>query len=83
VGRLDPVNLPEIASGLNRYGCDAIVLSACVQMPSLAAAPEAEARLELSVLSAAIATTWDLLTSLGRSTVVPEAGYLLSEAMAR
>jgi maleate isomerase len=83
VGRLDPVNLPEIASGLKRDGCDAIVLSACVQMPSLAAVPEAEARLELPVLSAAIATTWDLLTSLGRSTVVPEAGYLLSEAMAR
>jgi maleate isomerase len=82
VGRLDPADLPEIASGLNRSGCDAVVLSACVQMPSLAAIPEAEARLELPVLSAAVATTWDLLTSLGRSALVPDAGYLLSEDMA-
>jgi maleate isomerase len=82
VGRLDPVNLPEIATGLKRDGCDAIVLSACVQMPSLAAIPEAEARLGLPVLSAAVATTWDLLTSLGRKPVLPNAGFLLSEEMA-
>lgn len=79
VGRLDPVDLPSIAVGLKRDGCDAVVLSACVQMPSLAAIPEAEARLDLPVLSAATATTYDLLTSLGRSTAVPEAGFLLSE----
>jgi maleate isomerase len=82
VGRLDPVNLPEIASGLDRTGCDAVVLSACVQMPSLAAIPEAEARLELPVLSAAIATTWDLLTSLEVDAIVPDAGFLLSEGFA-
>jgi maleate isomerase len=82
VGRLDPVNLPEIASGLDRTGCDAFVLSACVQMPSLGAIPDAEARLGLPVLSAAVATTWDLLTSLGRKPVVPGAGYLLSEEFA-
>jgi maleate isomerase len=83
VGRLDPVDLPEIASGLDRSGCDAVVLSACVQMPSLAAIPEAEARLGLPVLSAAVATTWDLLTSLGATAVVPDAGHLLSEGFAR
>jgi maleate isomerase len=82
VGRLDPVNLPEIAAGLTRTGCDAVVLSACVQMPSLAAIPEAEARLGLPVLSAATATTYDLLTALGRSTVVPNAGHLLSHEFA-
>lgn len=81
VGRLDPTDLPPIASRLERGGCDAFVLSACVQMPSLAAIPEVEARLELPVLSAATATTYDLLSSLGRSTVVPDAGYLLSEAL--
>ena len=79
VGRLDPGDLPARAARLNRSRCDAIVLSACVQMPSLAAIPEAEARLDLPVLSAATATTYDLLTSLGRSTVVPHAGYLLSK----
>jgi len=83
VGRLDTVNLPPIAYRLERGGCDAIVLSACVQMPSLTAIPEVEAHLDLPVLSAATATTYDLLTALGRSTVVPDAGYLLSEAMAR
>lgn len=82
VGRLDPGDLPARASGLNRSNCDAIVLSACVQMPSLAAIPEAEARLDLPVLSAATATTYDLLTALGRSTVVPHAGHLLSKDFA-
>lgn len=82
VGRLDPVDLPPIAAGLDRTGCDAIVLSACVQMPSLAAIPDVEARLDLPVLSAATATTYDLLTALGRSTVVPDAGYLLSKERA-
>jgi len=82
VGRLDPVDLPPIASRLDRRGCDAVVLSACVQMPSLAAIPEVEARVEMPVLSAATATTYDLLTALGRSAVVPGAGHLLSEAMA-
>ncbi len=78
VGRLDPGDLPATAARLNRKGCDAIVLSACVQMPSLAAIPETEARLGLPVLSAATATTFELLTALGRSTVVPDAGHLLS-----
>ena len=78
VGRLDPVDLPPIAHRLERSGCDAIVLSACVQMPSLASIPEVEAALDLPVLSAATATTYDLLCSLGRATVVPEAGHLLS-----
>lgn len=82
VGRLDPGDLPSIAARLKRGGCDAIVLSACVQMPSLAAIPEVEARLELPVLSAATATTYDLLTALGRSTVVPNAGHLLSKDFA-
>jgi maleate isomerase len=82
VGRLDPVDLPARAVGLERTGCDAIVLSACVQMPSLAAIPEAEARLDLPVLSAATATTYDLLTALGRSAVVPSAGHLLSKDFA-
>jgi maleate isomerase len=82
VGRLDPADLPGLAAGLKRSGCDAIVLSACVQMPSLAAIPEAEARLDLPVLSAATATTYDLLTALGRTPVVPNAGHLLSNDLA-
>jgi maleate isomerase len=82
VGRLDPIDLPPLAARLNRSGCDAIVLSACVQMPSLAAIPEVEARINLPTLSAATATAYDLLTALDRSTVIPNAGYLLSEEFA-
>lgn len=84
VARLDPVSLPSIADRLDRTNCDAVVLSACVQMPSLAAIPEAERHLDLPVLSAAVATTFDLLTALGRTPVVPDAGHLLSgEVVAR
>ncbi len=82
VGRLDPAGLRPIADRLKLTGCDAVVLSACVQMPSLAAIPEVEARLDLPVLSAATATTYDLLTALGRSAVVPDAGHLLSKEFA-
>lgn len=82
VGRLDPGDLPDRSARLKRNGCDAIVLSACVQMPSLAAIPQAEVRLGLPVLSAATSTTYELLTALGRSTVVPDAGYLLSNDFA-
>ena len=82
VGRLDPVDLMPIAGRLKLTGCDAVVVSACVQMPSLAAIPEVEASLDLPVLSAATATTYNLLTALGRSTVVPDAGHLLSKQFA-
>jgi maleate isomerase len=83
VGRLNPADLVPIAEGLGRGGCDAIVLSACVQMPSLPVVGEVEGRLGLPVISAAIATTFDILRSLGRSTVVSGAGHLLSEEMGR
>jgi maleate isomerase len=59
-------------------GADGVVLSCCVQMPSLPAIPAAEEALGLPVLSAATATVYDLLTTLGRSPVVPDAGSLLS-----
>jgi maleate isomerase len=78
VGRLDPLRLPGIAEQLNRSNADAVVLSACVQMPSLPAIAEAERLLGLPVLSAATATTFELLERLGLEPVVPDAGYLLS-----
>ena len=42
---LDPMNLPEIASRFNVSNADAVVLSACVQMPSLPAIQIAEDKL--------------------------------------
>jgi maleate isomerase len=77
VGRLDPARLPELASQLNTSTADGVVISACVQMPSLAAIPEVERRLSLPVLSAASATVWDLLGRLGLEPAVPGGGALL------
>ena len=78
VGRLDPAKLPGIVAGMNYDGVDAIVLSACVQMPSLPAVPEVERLTGKPVLTAAIATTYAMLKALGLSTEVPDAGTLLS-----
>jgi len=78
VGRLDPADLVGHASGLNVKGADAVVLSACVQMPSLPAIQEVEDKLGLPVLSAAVATTYELLKALGLPTRVPRAGALLA-----
>jgi len=77
VGRLDPVNLPAHAASLDLSGCDALVISACVQMPSLAALPVVQATLDIPVLSAAAATTYETLTALGLDPIVPDAGMLL------
>ena len=47
---------------------DAVVLSACVQMPSLPAVPVVEKELGLPVLTAATSTVHQVLTRLGLST---------------
>ncbi|RFU70493.1 Asp/Glu racemase [Peribacillus saganii] len=78
VGRLNPDNLPEIAKKLNIEGADAVVLSACVQMPSLPAIQKAEDQLGLPVLSAGTATVYKILKQLELETKVPNAGSLLS-----
>ncbi|MGE7667000.1 maleate cis-trans isomerase family protein [Ureibacillus composti] len=78
VGRLDPENLIGIADRLNIQGADAVVLSACVQMPSLPAIQRVQDRLGLPVLSAGVATVYKILKELNLSTEVPDAGYLLS-----
>jgi maleate isomerase len=78
VGRQDPANLLEIYKRLDLTGCDAIVLSACVQMPSLPAIAAVEAQAGIPVLSAAVATTYEMLKALGLETRVPGAGALLS-----
>ncbi len=78
VGAQDPMNLVEIVKGLNLDDADAIVLSACVQMPSLEAIQVVQDATGKPVLSAAVATTYFLLKELGLETVVPNAGALLS-----
>ena len=74
----DPARLLDIYPKLNTAGVDAVVLSACVQMPSLASVQQAEDRLGLPVTSAAICTTWQMLKALELEARVPGCGELLS-----
>jgi maleate isomerase len=78
VGSRDPLALVDIFKRLDTKGADAVVLSACVQMPSLAAVPIVEAACGLPVISAATCTVFQTLQKLGLKTVVPNAGLLLS-----
>ncbi|WP_395403353.1 Asp/Glu racemase [Arthrobacter sp. UC242_113] len=78
VGCLDPQNLPGIARNLKREGAEAIVLSACVQMPSLPAVQAVEDELGLPVITAATATTYEILKALGHTPAIAGAGSLLS-----
>ena len=80
VGRHDPARLPEIVAQMDTSQADAIVLSACVQMPSLPAVAKVEAQTGKPVVTAAIATTWCMLRELGLERTVPGAGALLSGA---
>jgi maleate isomerase len=78
VARLDPADLREHWRKLDLAGADALVLSACVQMPSLESVAAVEAEAGLPVLSAATATTHRILTELGLAPRVPGAGRLLA-----
>ncbi|WP_305069313.1 Asp/Glu racemase [Komagataeibacter sp. FNDCF1] len=80
VARHDPSRLPSIVAGLNYAEADAIVASACVQMPSLPVIPTIEAQTGKPVLSAAVATTYAMLNRLQLETVAPGGGALLSGA---
>jgi maleate isomerase len=82
VGRHDPARLPGIVAGMKTSDVDAIVLSACVQMPSLPAIARVEAATGKPVVTAAVATTYAMLGALGLEPVVPGAGALLSGAYA-
>lgn len=78
VAAQDPKNLLEHYKKLDLAGVDAIVLSACVQMPSLSAIQQVEDQVGIPVLSAAVATTHQMMSQLGLSTCVPGFGSLLS-----
>lgn len=80
VGRHDPERLPGIVAQMNTDDVDAIVLSACVQMPSLPVVAQVEAMTRKPVITAAIATTYAMLKALDLEAIVPGAGTLLSGA---
>lgn len=78
VGKLDPAQLVQYADQLDIRHAEAIVLSACVQMPSLPSIQKVEDKLGLPVLSAATSTVYKMLKQLGLKPIVPQAGKLLS-----
>ncbi|WP_075256529.1 maleate cis-trans isomerase family protein [Herbaspirillum camelliae] len=78
VGRQDPRAPIEITKRLHTKGIDAVVASACVQMPSLASVQAIEDRVGLPVLSSSVATTYMMLKRLELQTAVPGFGALLS-----
>jgi maleate isomerase len=81
VAELDPHGLLDHARTLDLDGVDVLVASACVQMPSLAVVDDLEQTLGLPVISAATATTAELLDALGMPRAVPGAGALLRSGM--
>jgi maleate isomerase len=78
VGRLDPARLPAHARELDLAGVDAVVLSACVQMPSLPAIQAVEDELGLPVVTAASATARSILLAIGITPRIHGAGQLLA-----
>ena len=78
VARLDPADLREHHRKLDLTRADALVLSACVQMPSLPSIQPVQDEIGIPVLSAATATTHRILTELGLQPRVPGAGALLA-----
>ena len=81
VGERDPLQLLEDVKRLDVKGVDTVVLSACVQMPSLAAIEPAQQALGIPVTSTAVCTARQMLRKLGLAAAAPGAGaYLGSQA---
>ena len=77
VGCIPGERVLEAARSLDRTGVDALVISACVQMPSLDLIDAAEQEFGIPVLSAATAGAYSVLRSLRLPVAVPGAGSLL------
>lgn len=78
VGRRNPGDLLSDIERLNTQGVDAVVISACVQMPSLSVIARAEDKLGLPVASASVCTACSMMRALKLQPVAPDAGYFLS-----
>ena len=79
VGARDPRALINDVDRLDTKGVDAVVLSACVQMPSLRAIADVERKLGVPTTSAAACTVRSMLLAIGLDPVVPEAGAVLAQ----
>lgn len=78
VAAQDPRQPASLYKRLNVKGANAIVVSACVQMPSLASIPMVEEMSGLPAVSASVCTTYRMLKALGLRTTAPGGGTLLS-----
>jgi maleate isomerase len=80
VGRISPELLVEQARRVHAESgeLDALVLSCCVQMPSLEVVADVEDELGVAVVTAATATARSILLALGLDPVVPDAGRALA-----
>lgn len=79
VAAQDPNAPAELWTQLDTTGIDAIVASACVQMPSLPSIEKIEKASGIPTLSASVATTRSILKTLNLEPVAPGGGALLSE----
>lgn len=77
VGRLNPENLLQLLENIP-HSVDTIVLSACVQMPSLSVLAEAEQRTGIRVITAASATVYQALKRLSLEPGIAQYGSLLN-----
>ncbi|KUN92557.1 maleate cis-trans isomerase [Streptomyces caeruleatus] len=77
VGCIPGERVMGAARSLDLTGVDALVISACVQMPSLPLVEAAEQELGVPVLSAATAGAYSILRSLRLPVEIPDAGSLL------
>jgi len=80
VGRRNPMQLLQDVKRLNTANADVVVLSACVQMPSLPAIQAAQDAIGLPVTSTAVCTVRQMLEHLDLSPAVPNAGAFLAPA---
>ncbi len=78
VGRRDPMQLLDDVKRLNTANVDVVVLSACVQMPSLPALQAAQDRLGLPVTSTAACTVRNMLDLLKLPAATPGFGQVLA-----
>lgn len=81
VAARDPMALVEDVKRLDTKGVDVVVLSCCVQMPSLPALAQVEAALGIPVTSAAACTVRAMLTEMKLEPVAPAAGAILAPEM--
>lgn len=77
VGCIPGDRVMEAARSLDVTGLDALVISCCVQMPSLNLVQAAEDELGVPVLSAATAGAYSILRGLGLPVAIEGAGSLL------